>query len=100
LTAFEVLQLVDDSASPALIASWLATRHTHGYLPAWESGCVCGKVRFSEARAREALVTAKIRRGLRGNKLRREQRIYPCPGDVLVYHLTSLPAADSDTDSP
>lgn len=51
----------------------------------------CGKFRFpSEQAAKDALLRARIARGLRGNLRRREQRAYPCPDcPGNVWHLTS-----------
>lgn len=55
------------------------------------TGCRCGKFRFTEQAANEALLGAKIARALRGNRRRRECRVYECPGDSEVFHLTSQP---------
>jgi hypothetical protein len=53
--------------------------------------CRCGKHKFTETAAQTALLNAKIARGLRGNKKRRECRVYICPTDRKVRHLTSRP---------
>jgi hypothetical protein len=60
--------------------------------------CRCGKHKFTETGAQTALLNAKIARGLRGNKKRRECRIYICPTDRKVRHLTSKP--DWNTQRP
>lgn len=54
----------------------------------------CGKVRFkNRADAEDAVLQAKLSRGLHGNDKRREQRAYPCPEcPGKVWHLTSRPA--------
>lgn len=51
--------------------------------------CQCGKHRFDYDAAHEALLKAKIARALRGNRRRREQRVYECPTLPDVFHLTS-----------
>lgn len=54
--------------------------------------CPCGKACFfTEHAARMALVNAKIKRALRHNQRRREQRAYPCPHRPGIWHLTSQP---------
>lgn len=52
--------------------------------------CRCDKHKFSEKDAHESLLNAKIKRHLRGKKKRRECRVYPCPTQLDVFHLTSL----------
>lgn len=55
----------------------------------------CGKTRFTtQAAAEQAVLAAKVARGLRGNERRREQRAYLCPDcPGKVWHLTSRPGA-------
>lgn len=52
--------------------------------------CGCGKVAYkSKAAADRAVIGAKIRRDLHGEKNRREERTYRCPGNRGLWHLTS-----------
>jgi hypothetical protein len=55
------------------------------------SRCRCGKVRHT-SRGRADKVLAKIKRERRrvGNAQRTEERVYLCPLDKTVFHLTSL----------
>lgn len=51
----------------------------------------CGKQRFTEGEASQALFNAKIARGVKHNGRRREQRAYRCPDcQGNVWHLTSM----------
>jgi hypothetical protein len=53
----------------------------------------CGKVRFaSEAEAQQAVLDAKIARGVHGTARRQEERAYLCPDcPGGVWHLSSKP---------
>jgi hypothetical protein len=55
------------------------------------SRCRCGKVRHA-SRGRADKVLAKIKRERQrvGSTQRTEERVYPCPLDKTVFHLTSL----------
>lgn len=56
----------------------------------------CGKSRFTNEQAHQAVLDAKMSRGLHGVARRREQRAYrcpACPGDI--WHLTSQPQKET-----
>lgn len=48
----------------------------------------------SEQDAKDALLEAKIKAGLRGNRRRREQRTYECPVRPGWHHLTAVDEAE------
>lgn len=53
------------------------------------SNCECAKRRFpTEARASDALLSAKIKRALDETSVRRERRVYRCPADDRAWHMT------------
>lgn len=62
--------------------------------------CRCGKHQFTETAAQRALLNAKIARGLRGNRKRRECRIYTCPTNPKIRHLTSKPDWNAGKEEP
>lgn len=47
---------------------------------------------LTEARAKDALLEARIGRTLHHDQRRAEQRAYPCPDDDRVWHLSSIPS--------
>lgn len=56
----------------------------------------CGKHRFSEAEAKDALLQAKIAYAVAGNGRRREQRTYQCDF-CNAWHLTSQAVGEAST---
>lgn len=88
VSAEEANYLTENVLDPDRIARTLRNKHPHGRLPLEETPCSCGKVPFDMASAQTVLDEAKDNRH-RGTARRRERRMYQCPHDALVYHVTS-----------
>ncbi|MFF8412885.1 hypothetical protein [Streptomyces omiyaensis] len=89
--------------SSAALAEFLRTRRLPAGTPVRipPTICHCKKRRYvSEYDALQYLVEAKLRRNLHRERRRRECRVYRCPTDPRVWHLTSWATAPIDAAEP
>lgn len=81
--------VLDMAADPA--APLPKELQPHGWLPYYQSGCRCEKIKHhGELGAQAALASAQKARE-QGMTRRTECRYYQCPDDALSFHLTSKP---------